>query len=126
MPAREKLDRNELIRVIHLKQGVLSQVARAIGCSLPTIYNYRDKYATVARAIIEARDTFDTELVDEGEIKLREAVRRGDAWAVKYVLSTKGRTRGYVERSELDVEHSGEVKTVQIYIPDNGRDGNRN
>lgn len=124
MAANKNIKRDKLIEVIYLKQGVLSQVARAMDISLPTVYWWRDHYATVAQAIIEARDTFDTELVDEGEIKLREAVRRGDAWAVKYVLSTKGRTRGYVERSE--VEHSGEVKTVQIYIPDNGRDGSRN
>lgn len=108
--AIEKLDRTKLIEVIMKKQGVLSQVAREMGVTLPTIYNYRDKYATVAQAIIDARDTFDTELVDEGEIKLREAVRNGEAWAVKYTLSTKGKQRGYVERQEVTGENGDTIK----------------
>ena len=107
--AVEKLNRHELIEVIYKKQGILSQVAREMRVSLPTVYNYRDKYATVAAAIVSARNTFDVELVDEGEIKLREAVRNGEAWAVKYVLSTKGKRRGYVERQEITGADGGGV-----------------
>ncbi len=119
MAGIEKINRKELITVIYKKQGILSQVAREMGVTLPTIYNYRDKYKSVAAAIISARDTFDVELVDEGEIKLREAVRNGEAWAVKYVLSTKGKRRGYVERQEITGADNEPLKIVIEYADDN-------
>lgn len=109
--ATEKLDRQQLIETIHSTQGVLSQAARVLGVSLPTIYNYRDKYKSVATAIDNARDRFDTELLDESEIKLREAVREGKAWAIRYTLDKRGAKRGYVSRQE--VEHSGGV-TIEM------------
>ena len=112
--AIERLDRQHLIDTIYAKQGVLSQVARALKVSLPTIYNYRDRYTTVAQAIEDARKTFDTELLDEGEIKLREAVRAGQAWAVRYVLSTKGKARGYVERHEHTGAGGGPINVKHL------------
>lgn len=119
MAAHKNIKRSQLIEAIHAKQGVLSQVARALGISLQTIYYHRDRYATVAQAIIDARDTFDTELLDEGEIKLREAVREGRAWAVRYVLSTKGKHRGYVERQEVTGGDGGPL-TIRVTVSDGG------
>ena len=100
--SREKIDRNQLIEAIHAKQGVLSQVARAMGCHLTTIYNYRDRYASVKQAIDDSRNRYDTELLDEAEYKLRESVRNGDAWAVKYVLDKKGKVRGFGDDVKLE------------------------
>jgi hypothetical protein len=112
MARKEELDWRQLVKVIHAKQGVLSQVARAMDCHLTTIYNYRDRYANVAQAIKDARNTFDTELLDEAEIKLREATRDGAPWAVKYTLSTKGKTRGYVERQEITGADGGTIRVT--------------
>lgn len=39
-------------------------------------------------------------LVDVAEHGLSKAVRKERAWAIRYVLSTKGRGRGYVTRQE--------------------------
>jgi hypothetical protein len=39
-------------------------------------------------------------LLDTAEIALREAIGRGEGWAVTFVLSTLGRDRGYITRSE--------------------------
>lgn len=100
--AVERLNRKQLIETIHAKQGVLSQVARALDVTLPTIYNYRNRYASVAQAIEDSRNRYDTELLDEAEYKLRESVRNGDAWAVKYVLDKKGKVRGFGDDVKLE------------------------
>lgn len=116
MAANKNINREHLIAEIHAKQGVLSQVAKSMDISLPTVYYYRDRYATVATAIEEARNTFDTQIVDEGEIKLREAVREGKAWAVRYVLDNKGKGRGYgVQRHEHGGVGGDEIVFKVVY-----------
>jgi hypothetical protein len=49
-------------------------------------------------------------LLDEAESQLGAAVRRGEGWAVCFLLKTRGRERGYVERSVMDV--NAKVMTV--------------
>jgi hypothetical protein len=103
MAKGEKLDRKQLIEVIQAKKGMLTQVALSLNVSLQTIYNYRNRYATVAAAIEEARDELDSSLLDGAEYKLAEAVRNGESWAIKYVLDKKGQGRGYEKSSTLKV-----------------------
>jgi hypothetical protein len=47
-------------------------------------------------------DLYSGRLVDAAELKLEQAVRNGESWAIALVLKTKGRNRGYVERQEVD------------------------
>jgi len=101
----EKLDRQKLIETIYKTRGKVTYVARAMGCSRQTIYNYRDKYKTVANALEDAAVDFDVELLDLAESKLRASVLDGESWAIKYVLDTKGLTRGY--RRGVDVTSDG-------------------
>jgi hypothetical protein len=66
--------------------------------------NYCKRYPTVAAAKEAARG----ELLDVAEVKLWQAVQRGDAWAIAFALKTLGKQRGYVERQVL--EHEGQVQ----------------
>lgn len=102
--ATEKLDREELINEIWKQKGKISLVARSMKIATKTIYNYANKYATVQNAIDDARQDFDEFLCDTAEVGLQKATIDREAWAVKYVLSTKGKDRGYVERKEVHVD----------------------
>lgn len=53
------------------------------------------------------RDFYRGRLLDTAELKLEQKVREGDLSAIKYVLSTIGKDRGYVEKRE--VETSGHL-----------------
>ena len=99
--ATETLNREELINEIWNQKGKVSLVGRALGCSVRTVYNYAERYATVQNALDQARQSFDEFLVDTAEVGLQKSVIDQEAWAVKYVLSTKGKNRGYVERQEV-------------------------
>src|SRR5688500_9680883 len=104
--ATEVLDREKLIHEIWANKGKVGLVAQRLGVTTATIYNYAKQYSTVKNAIDAARDHADELLVDTAELKLHTSVLAGEAWAVRYTLGTKGRNRGYVERSELDVKVS--------------------
>lgn len=111
------IDKYKMIDAVLDSGGNLSEAAAEIGCSIQTIYNYRDKYPDVAEAITHAREEHDCDLLDTAEKKLKEHLEDGAAWAIKYVLSTKGKVRGYTERKEI--EHSGAKQIVmQMDIED--------
>jgi len=114
MAGKETLNRKQLIDSIIRNSGIISAVAKEFGVTPWTIYNYRDKYSTVAEAIHEARHNLDTNLLDGAELKLSEAVRNGEAWAIRYVLDKKGNGRGYKEVSRQEVEHSGRIDVTAL------------
>jgi len=99
--ATEVLDREQLINSIWKARGKVSLVARDLGVAVRTVYYYAERYATVQNALDVAREHWEEGFLDTAELKLRDAVYDGQAWAIKYTLSTKGKERGYVERSEV-------------------------
>jgi len=112
MARPEAIDREELISAIWAAQGKVTVAAQRLGCTVRTIYNYANKYATVQNAIDEARAMWDEKLVDLAELKLFQEVNDGSAWAIKYALSTKGKSRGYVERQEVTGADGGALNVV--------------
>ena len=112
MARPEAIDREELISAIWAAQGKVTVAAQRLGCTVRTIYNYANKYATVQNAIDEARAMWDEKLVDLAELKLFQEVNDGNAWAIKYALSTKGKSRGYVERQEVTGADGGALNVV--------------
>jgi hypothetical protein len=77
--------------------GIITAIARKAGCTWHTAKNYIESHPSVKMA-------YDAEcegILDLAEVKLIEAIKSGDFPAIKYILSTKGKTRGYVERQEV-------------------------
>jgi hypothetical protein len=48
-------------------------------------------------------------LLDLAEEKLREAVERGDRWAIEFVLKTLGGSRGYAAKSSRQTKDPLEI-----------------
>jgi hypothetical protein len=59
--------------------------------------------------------------LDFAESQLHKQIQSGEVSSTIFYLKTKGKKRGYVERSEVD--HSGSMQNVVtlFQIPDNGR-----
>jgi hypothetical protein len=53
--------------------------------------------------VAQAKENARTEFLDLAELKLWQAVQRGEAWAIAFALRTLGRTRGYGEHLDLNV-----------------------
>lgn len=86
-----------MIQVVKAKRGLISAVADELGCTPNTIYARAKKDPALQQAIEDARER----VLDLSEAALQKAIAKGEAWAVKFALSTLGRHRGYVTRSEL-------------------------
>jgi len=93
-----------------LKQtkGMVYLASRQLGCSHHTI---KDRIAKSLKLqqIVEAESGM---VVDTAELKLYQAILDGDMGAIKYMLSTRGKDRGYVERHQL--EHSGKIDVTKL------------
>jgi len=116
MAGAEKIDRHLLIKVIQAKRGKLTAVAAEMKVSLRTVYYYIERYASVKKAVAEARLELDVSLLDKAETSLERSVEVGEAWAVKYALDKKGKSRGYGERNVQETinYNVGEMSIEQL------------
>jgi len=94
----------------------MSTVARELGCDWHTAEKYVLRWEATRLAWADEKE----KMLDMAEGVLYKNIRAGDSNDAKWVLSKLGKHRGFGDK--LDVEHSGELGVVQIYIPDNGRE----
>lgn len=85
--------------------------ARQLGCS-PLTMKRRIAKSAKLKEIQEAESEV---VLDTAELKLGQAIMTGEAWAIKYLLSTKGKHRGYVERQEVSGPNGGPVTVRVVY-----------
>ena len=98
----------QVIKALQRTKGMIYLAAEELACSPQTIYNHIDRHPTVKAAL-----TAETEkLLDIAELKLADAMVARESWAVKYLLSTKGKNRGYVESATLKVSGDRENPLV--------------
>ena len=96
----------QFIKAIPKSAGIISTIAKRVGCTWHTAKKYIESMPTIRRAYMDESES----ILDLGETALYQAVKDREAWAVKYLLSTKGKGRGYTERKEI--EASGSVTVV--------------
>lgn len=94
-----KFTQAEVIEALRATKGMVYLAAEKLDCDPKTIYNYRDRYPAV-RAAMESEDG---KIDDIAETKLYQALLAGESWAVQFRLRTKGKGRGYTERTEHSV-----------------------
>jgi hypothetical protein len=132
MGRKPKYKANQVIAATRGSRGIISVIARKLGCEWETADKYiHGKFKTPAIAAI-----FDDEtemLVDLAESvvhnNLTAAVRQQQATSgsvddttARWVLSRKGQKRGYSDKQEISGPDGGAVETnLRIIIPDNGR-----
>jgi hypothetical protein len=99
MAKKNRYTASQVIAALHKTRGMVYLAARLLHCDPDTVMNYCKRFPTVEQAKHDARG----ELLDVAEVKLWDAVQRGEAWAITFCLKTVGRARGYGERLDLNV-----------------------
>ena len=95
--AREKYTAEHIIAALRETKGMVYLAADRLGCHARTVLNYAERYKSVQEEIDFQRE----KLVDIGELKLYQAVMDGNEGMVKYLLSTRGKKRGYTTATEI-------------------------
>lgn len=92
-----RLSDQDIIEAVNRSNGLISIAAKALKCSRQAIYERAKRSPKIATAIEEASEM----ILDVGESRLFKAVLAGDRWAVEFLLSRKGKARGYATRTEM-------------------------
>ena len=109
----------QFIDAIPGSTGIISTIAKRVGCDWLTVRRYIDNYSTVKAAFDAERESLldIAESVLANNIKLalqqqQNGKTPADSTDAKWLLSRMGKARGWAERQE--VEHTGSVSALVI------------
>jgi hypothetical protein len=97
----------QIIKAIKKHGGLVYAAARSLDCSPTTIYNYAKRYASVQEALDNEKGL----ILDVTEGALIGAIKRGEGWAVTFMLRTQGKKRGYGDEVRHKVGGDAENET---------------
>lgn len=97
----------EMAEALEAANGLTATAAEFLGCSQSTVHAAMKRHPSLMELHQIKRDI----VIDRAEDKLFEAIQEGEAWAVKYALSTIGKRRGFTERTELTGADGGAIRT---------------
>lgn len=89
-----------LLKVIEAKGGNLSETARALKVNRRSVYNWINS----SKNYKEAFEDHSESLIDFAESQLMKSIKKGSDTATIFFLKTKGKSRGYIEKMELDAD----------------------
>ncbi len=91
--------KEQVLGAIKGSMGIVSKIAHALGgCDWHTAQRYVQRWAETRAAYADESER----ALDLSESMLLKAVNAGDGPMIRFHLATKGKNRGYVERTELD------------------------
>lgn len=79
--------------------GVVSEAVKTVGIARSTHYLWMNEDPVYKEAVEELNDA----VIDFAENRLHKLIEKGDTAATIFLLKTKGKKRGYVERSEQEI-----------------------
>ena len=113
---QDKFKVKDVIAAMANTRGIKSVIARNLGCDRMTVESYLKRYPTVYAAWEQEREL----IIDNAETQLVLKVNAGEWPAIRHVLITLGKSRGYGETSETRVvgADGAEVRIKVVYDDD--------
>jgi len=102
--------KKSILKAIEGSNGIVSNVASSLGCAWVTAKNYIESTPQFKEKFLHAREA----LLDIAENAISTSIKDGNTQDAKWLLSTLGKKRGFVEKSQLEL--SGEIKTFVDYV----------
>ena len=106
-----------LIEALEKSLGVVTTACKQVGIGRTTFYNYYNDDKVFAKQV----DEIENVALDFAESQLHKQIQDGSTAATIFLLKTKGKKRGYVERQEI-TGADGIPTDVKIEILDANKD----
>lgn len=100
----DKFTEQEMIDALVATKGMRTKTAKRLKCAYNTVVRYINEYPAVAEAERLARET----MLDAIELKAYSQAMQGDTSLLIFMLKTQGKSRGYIEKSQLDLNVDSE------------------
>jgi len=106
-----KFSRKKTVEAYKKKGCNVSATCSAVGISRQTFYQYRKDDNVFKQELLDAEEA----IIDNVETKLLSKINEGDTTSMIFFLKTKGKSRGYIERQEVEMDVDGDMNlTVQF------------
>jgi predicted DNA-binding transcriptional regulator AlpA len=86
-----------LIEALEKSLGVVTTACKQVGIGRTTFYNYYNEDIDFAKKV----DDIENVALDFAESQLHKQIQDGSTAATIFLLKTRGKKRGYVERQEI-------------------------
>lgn len=108
-----QIKQDAVLEAIRGSNGIVSRVAERLGRDWNTARKYIDRWEAT-KALFEAEAQ---RVTDVAESRLIKAIDDGEQWAVKFWLTTKGKGRGFTERTEITGAGGGPAE-IRVKVVD--------
>lgn len=99
----------KIVEIYEKKGCNITATCAALGIARRTFYEWREKKKKLAEELEAAEES----ILDFAESKLIEHIQNNDVQSLIFFLRTKGKKRGYVEKTESDVNINAFEKLMQ-------------
>lgn len=110
--APPKFTVEQVCQALDKTRGMITLAADYLGCSTVTVHDYINRH----KIIKETLDSYRERMLDKAEYNLVDKIDEGDLAAIKYVLSTVGKKRGYGEEVKHDITHRDERGNIRTRV----------
>lgn len=97
-----------MLKALEKSLSVVTTACKQVGIDRQTHYNWLKKDSKYAEQVKSIEDI----TLDFAESQLHKQIQEGNTTATIFLLKTKGKKRGYVERQEI--KHDADVKSKLI------------
>lgn len=107
MANKHRFSQKKVLDCVKKHDGFLTYVAKELGVSYQTIWNYVQRFPKIKAALQDLKERN----LDIAETKLLEKINQGSSTDIQFFLRTQGMSRGYVTRTELTGADGGKIET---------------
>lgn len=96
-------NKKQMLSALYTSLGVVSEACEKANITRATHYNYMNEDPDYKKAVEEIAER----VLDFAESELFKQIREGSTTATIFLLKTKGKKRGYIERQEYEITQNG-------------------
>jgi cell division protein FtsI/penicillin-binding protein 2 len=108
-----KIRQNKLIEALEKSLGVVTTACKSLNMPRDTFYDWYNKDESFKKRV----DDIENIALDFAESQLHKQIKEGEVSATIFYLKTKGKRRGYIERTEHDVNVNNLPSPTYIELP---------
>tara|TARA_R110002020_G_scaffold84876_1_gene209875 strand:+ start:2425 stop:2778 length:354 start_codon:yes stop_codon:yes gene_type:complete len=112
MDKSRHIKKETMLKALESSLGVVTVACKQADIPRSTYYKWLNEDKEFAKEVKEIENI----ALDFGESQLHAQMKDGNTSATIFFLKTKGKKRGYVERSELDLSSGDEPVKINVNI----------
>ena len=112
MDENRHIKKEAVLDALEKSLGVVTTAVKSVGVARSTFYKWLKEDEAFAKEVKEIENI----ALDFAESQLHSQMKDGNTSATIFYLKTKGKRRGYIEKSELDITSGDEPITIEFNI----------